>query len=84
MEELTNVVEEVTTQQEAEVNETGISVGTVATGVCAVTGILAITYGAYKGIKWVANKVKTKIHERDDIIDADYEEFVSESAVNED
>lgn len=56
MEELTNVVVE----ENVETEETGtnIGVGTAVTGVCAFTGLLAIAYGAYKGGKWVVNKVK--------------------------
>ena len=57
MEELTNVTEEVVTEVTND-EVTGVSLGTVATGVCALTGVLAIGYGAYRGIKWVAGKVK--------------------------
>lgn len=58
MEELTNVTEEVVTEVTDD-EVTGVSLGTVATGVCALTGVLAIGYGAYRGIKWAVNKVKT-------------------------
>lgn len=79
MDELTKVTEEVVTETEVTEETTGIGAGTVATGVCALTGALAIAYGAYKGAKWVASKVKaarTKKEKLEDILeDDDFDDF---------
>lgn len=79
MEELTNVVVEET--EGTEESGTSIGVGTVVTGVCAVTGIVAIAYGAVKGVKWVANKVKTAKNNKVEVLDANATEAAKANAV---
>ena len=68
-----NVVEEVVAK---------VNLGTVLTGVCAATGVLAIGYGAYRGIKWVADKVKTAKENRVTELE-DEEAYDSEDGVEE-
>ena len=83
MENLTNVVEDVVTDVAEEV-VTKVSLGTVATGVCAATGAVAIVYGTIKGAKWLYKKVKAGKNNQSDILDADDEELSDAKEVDED
>ena len=70
MEELTNVAEDVVTEVTEDV-VSKVGFGTAVTGVCALTGLLTIMYGTYRGGKWVVNKVKAGKDAKVEVLNAD-------------
>ena len=89
MENLTNEVKDevVTTEEVTEMEATeaeeqgGLDAGTVLTGVCALTGVLTIAYGAVKVGKWAYKKVKTIKDSKVEVLNADEAEKMEATEV---
>ena len=74
--EIMNNIEDVIEMNEANVVDEGNGIGPVK-GALIITGVVVAGYAAYKGVKWVAGKIKAKKAAKaaaSECVEADYEE----------